>query len=214
MNYSEDLGVDVIHSPSDPPRLAETPSPASVAPSEVSGRRARQAMSIGTSKALGTQRQSVFLACCLSLIPGVGQVFVGYYKLGFLHNIVFGGTIMLIVIVIDSPLDALLPILSIFPAFFFVYNIVDAGRRAAFSNLALDGVDGIELPDDMNFELPSVGGSIAGGVALMVLGGVLLSNTLFDISLAWVEDWWPSAPIAFGAYLVVKARQDQREKDS
>jgi len=86
-------------------------------------------------------------------------------------------------------------------------------RRAAFYNLALDGVEGIELPDDMNFELPSFGGSIAGGVALMVLGGILLSNTLFDFSLAWVEDLWPVAPIVFGAYLVVKARQERHEQD-
>lgn len=212
MNYSADVSADVIQTPSDPQHSVETPLPAaSVSSGEVGQPHSRQSRPVGTNPALGTQRKSVFLACCLSLLPGIGQVYVGYYKLGFIHNIVFASTLMLIVI--GSPLEALIPVFSIFLAFFFVYNIVDAGRRAAFYNLALDGVEGIELPDDMNFEFPSFGGSIAGGVALMVLGGIFLSNTLFDISLAWVEDWWPVAPIVFGAYLVVKARQETHEQD-
>ena len=45
----------------------------------------------------------------------------------------------------------------------------------------------------------------------MVLGVLLLTNTLWGMSLAWVENWWPVAPIMMGAYLVVKAAQERRQ---
>ena len=107
----------------------------------------------------------------------------------------------------DLP-DAMYPLLGIFLAFFFIYNIVDAGRRAIYYNLALDGMEGIELPS-MNLAVPSFGGSIAGGLALMGLGVVLLANTRFGVSLDWIDEWWPAAPILLGAYLLVKAIQER-----
>ncbi len=143
----------------------------------------------------------------LSLMPGIGQVYVGYYKLGFVHNVVFAGTIM----ILSLGIEALVPLFGIFLAFFYVYNVVDAGRRAALYNLALDGVEGIQLPEEMNVELPDFGGSIAGGLFLMVLGGILLSNTVLGVSLEWIEDWWPIAPIVLGGYLFVRALQERRQ---
>ena len=46
--------------------------------------------------------------------------------------------------------------------------------------------------------------------AVFVGGLVLLSNTLMDVPLDWVEHWWPVAPIALGVYLVVKAIQEKQ----
>ena len=57
-----------------------------------------------------------------------------------------------------------------------------AGRRANLYNLALDGMEGIELPG-MNMALPGLGGSIGGGVALTAVGVILLVNTRFGITL-------------------------------
>ena len=113
--------------------------------------------------------------------------------------------------VLSLELEAIAPLFGLFLAFFWIYNIVDAGRRAAFYNLALEGVEGIDLPDDMNVTLPSFGGSVVGGLLLMVLGVVLLSNTLFGFSLDWLADWWPIAPILLGAYLFGKALQEHRQ---
>jgi hypothetical protein len=152
------------------------------------------------------QHKSPVIACLLSLMPGIGQIYVGYYRLGFIHNIVFITSILLLAN--DLP-DPLYPPVSIFLAFFVIYNVVDAGRRAMFYNLAIDGVEGIELPN-MNIAVPSFGGSFAGGLALMAIGGVLLSNTRFGVSLDWLEEWWPAAPILLGAYLFVKALQERR----
>ena len=52
---------------------------------------------------------------------------------------VFAGTIM----VINLTGEPLIPLASPFFVFFWVYHIIDAGRRAVFYNLALEGVEGI-----------------------------------------------------------------------
>ncbi len=154
----------------------------------------------------GLQHKSPVVACLLSLMPGVGQIYVGYYKLGFIHNVVFGSTIALLASAPNR--NPLIPMLGIFLAFFYIYNVVDAGRRANLYNLALDGLEGIEMPS-MNVSAPSFGGSLAGGVALVGVGAILLSNTAFGASLDWVEDWWPAAPILLGVYLLVKALRER-----
>ena len=44
---------------------------------------------------------------------------------------------------------------------------------------------------------------------LVGVGVVLLSNTLWGVSLEWIEELWPITPIALGIYLIVKAIQDR-----
>lgn len=150
------------------------------------------------------RRRSPFLASLLSLGPGLGQVYCGYYQRGFAHALVVG---TLITLMAGGYLGPLLPLAGVFLAFFWIYNVIDAGRRAMLINEALDGRTNLELPDD--FQPPGLRGSVAGGTAIAVLGVVLLFHTLLDYSLDWVEEWWPAALIAFGLYLVYKARQDK-----
>ena len=150
------------------------------------------------------RRKNVILACILSLMPGLGQVYVGYYKLGFIHVGVAAGTIAMLSASLPDPLY---PLFGIFLPFFVLYNIVDAGRRAAYYNQALDGVAGVEMPAELS--LPSPGGSLAGGLVLIAVGVVLLSNTALGFSLEWLEQWWPAAPILFGIYLVYRGLQER-----
>ena len=88
------------------------------------------------------------------------------------------------------------------------YNIVDAGRRASLYNDALAGNAAIELPQD--FKSPGIRGSIFGGATLIAVGLILLPHTRFQISLDWVDEWWPAAPMIFGVYLVVRAILDRQ----
>jgi len=158
--------------PMQPPTPPAAPPPAP--PTQAAQPAASDAVpAAGAGRARGLQHKVPFIACALSLMPGVGQIYVGYYKLSFIHN------------------------------------IVDAGQRAIYYNLALDGVEGIEMPS-MNLSAPSFGGLFAGGLVLVGVGVVLLSNTLWSVSLDWIEEAWPLAPILLGAYLVVKAIQERK----
>lgn len=152
------------------------------------------------------RHKSLFITVLLSLMPGLGHTYVGYYQRGFVHFFIFGSTIAL---ASSGQIDGLTPLFATFIPFFWFFNQIDAVRRATFYNLALEGMQDMPLPDEMAG--PSFGGSYVGGGALL-LGGILaLSNTLFNLPLDWLEDWWPIAPIALGAYLVYRARKDEMQ---
>lgn len=182
-----------MNQPTDPTNYPPTPNPAAAPyvppPAQTTYRDPR--------------RKSPFLATVLSFLPGVGQVYVGYYQRGFTHAIIFA----LLIGLMTFEVEPLMPLIAVLVAFFYVYNLVDAWRRASLYNYALEGGTEIDLPDDIR--IPGFKGSVAGGAILVVLGIVLLSHTLFNVSLEWLEDWWPAAIIAFGAYLGYKALQER-----
>lgn len=150
------------------------------------------------------RQKSPFLAGLLSAMPGLGQVYVGYYQRGFVHAFVVAAIISLLAAEVLGPL---IPLGSVFLAFFWLYNMIDAGRRAALYNQALAGVSDVDLPED--FKVPGFRGSVLGGIAIAATGVVLLLHTRFGVSLDWLEEWWPAGLVLFGAYLVWKAWQDR-----
>jgi len=160
------------------------------------------------------RRKSPALACILSIMPGLGQIYVGYYTRGFVHAITVGSIIAILSATEEAAVrpgpGPLTPLLAIFLAFFWLYNVIDAGRRAALYNYALAGIGNVELPED--FTKSGIGGSILGGVVLVAFGLVAMSNTLFGASLEWLRFWWPLAPLAFGVYLIGKAAYDRSKK--
>ena len=205
------------HEPPSPPVIPEpapapaagpaAPAPPTAPPAAVHAGHAPYAAPAGA--AAGRQRKSPVLAGLLSLMPGAGQIYVGYYKLGFIHNIIFGMNIAFLAAA--SPFSRLLPAASIFLAFFVIYNIVDASRRATCYNLALDGVEGIELPslNDASLPFQNLRGSVGGGVILIAVGAILLSNTLLGIPLDWLAAWWPVAPLGLGVHLLAKGLKER-----
>jgi LiaI-LiaF-like transmembrane region len=155
-----------------------------------------------TSAINDSRRKSPFLSSILSIVPGLGQVYVGYYQRGFIHIAVAAGLITLLA----TDLGPLTPLAAVFLGFFWLYNIVDAGRRATLYNEVLAGRTDIEMPQDL--QTPALRGSIVGGITTALVGLVLLLHTRFDFSLDWLEEWWPAALIIFGLYLVYKAKAE------
>lgn len=142
-------------------------------------------------------RSAVFL----SVVPGLGQFYVGYYVRSF----VILATVLLFMALASS--TRTLEAVGVFGMFFtWIYNLVDAGRVAALYNHAVAGGKVIDLPED--FKMPSMGGSIVGGAILVTFGAIALSNTLFGYSLRWLDDWWPVFPLALGVYLLARGIQD------
>ncbi len=152
--------------------------------------------------------KSVALATVMSAVPGLGQCYVGYYQQGFINILVVASLIA----VLNQDIEPLKPLLGFFLAFFWLFNIVDAARRATFYNEALVGLRPMPLPDNLQF--PTRQGSLAGGAGLIILGALLFAHTRFGMSLQWVSRWWPAAIILAGAYLIYKSIMEQNKAKS
>ena len=143
------------------------------------------------------RRKSVMWAVLLSVMPGLGHVYVGYYREAF--------RAIAVVCIIGMMLSTNMfhrvePPVVMFLVFFILFTIVDAGRRASLYNQALAGLRPMDLPEDM--VLTPGRGSLVGGVALVILGLIFFTNTMFGWSLQWVSRWWPLAFVAGGAWLI------------
>ena len=148
--------------------------------------------------------KSPALACCLSAMPGLGQIYVGYYQRGFIHAVVVG---VLIAIQASGQLPGLVVLIGFLLPFFWLYNMIDAYRRASLYNHALFGRTTIEPPQD--FQMPKTRGSIVGGLVVIAFSVILLSHTRFGVPLEWLQEWWPVAPLLLGAYLLIKGIQER-----
>lgn len=196
------------------PMNADAPDPSAARPQQTGARPAAPSSGIWQptlDQRFDPRRKSPPLAAVLSVIPGVGQVYIGYYVRGFVIAAIFG----LMLIVAAESNEPLGPVLALGCIFLWIFNIIDAGRMAALYNHAAAGVDTVQMPED--FKLPKMGGSIVGGAALLTFGAIALSHTAFNYSLDWLEDWWPLFPLALGGYLLARGvmeRQASSASDS
>lgn len=146
------------------------------------------------------RRKSPALAAILSAMPGLGQIYVGYYHQGFINILVVGTVIALLNVRGSYVVRGFEPLFGLFLAFFWLYNMVDAYRRAMFYNHSLAGLGKGDVPETMT--LPKAQGSLGGGILLIVVGLLLFANTALGLSLDWLEQWWPMGLVLCGAYLV------------
>jgi hypothetical protein len=161
-------------------------------------------------QAFDPRRKSPILATAISIFPGIGQIYIGYYVRGFLTAAIF-----LILVFSSAEMDRDLgPALAMAAFFMWIFNLIDAGRMAALYNHAAAGSNTLEMPKDL--KLPRLGGSIMGGLILLAFGGIALSYTAFGYPLDWLERWWPAFPAALGLYLlargVIDAMAERPEK--
>jgi len=152
--------------------------------------------------------KSPALATILSLLPGLGQVYVGYYQQGF-TNILVVGTVISIMI---QQIEPIMPIAGFFIVFFWLFNMIDAGRRATFYNQAVAGLSPTEIPEDM--KMPGSRGTLFGGILLIAAGAILTGHTGFGYSLEWLESWWPIALVILGVYLIYRNVMERKKEDS
>ncbi len=149
------------------------------------------------------RRKSVVLACALSIWPGIGQLYLGYYQLGLLLSLIFIG----IITMLSSGAGDFEPFLGMGIGFMIMYSVIDAGRRASIYNQTLEGLEPITPPKDI--AIVGRHGSVFGGFLLAAAGVVLLLHTRFDVSMEWLEEWWPALLILFGGYLLIKGIRDR-----
>lgn len=143
------------------------------------------------------RRKSPWLAAILSAMPGLGQIYVGYYQQGFINALVIGGLIGIIASGVVR--GDVVGVFGFLLAFYWLFNVIDAARRASLYNQALSGLRPMDLPDDGKARHA---GSLAGGLVIIAVGLVLFGHTMWGMSLDWVGRWWPMAVVFGGAWLV------------
>ena len=149
--------------------------------------------------------KSPVVATLLSAMPGLGQVYLGYYQQGFINAL----TVATLITVLNANVGTLEPLLGIFLAFFWLYNLVDAGRKASLLNQAVHRLEVPELPEgfgSLNFK-----GQVFGGLALVAVGSLAFAHLRFGLSLDWVRNWWPMLLVAGGIYLVWQAASERKQ---
>ncbi len=176
---------DAIPNPPPPPPPVAYPSPApyGMYPPPVYNPRAK----------------SVATAAILSILPGLGHVYLGLYNRGFIF---FAVHALCITTVAEgrSPL----PFALLIP-FWFFFVMVDAMRQAKLINETGRGESDLRIGSSWKLD-----GSLTAGVFLILVGLFFTLNRYFDIDLTFLLDNWPLLLIAIGAWQVfgyMKARQ-------
>ena len=143
-------------------------------------------------------KKSPVLAGILSLLPGLGQVYVGYYVTGFVHIMVVAG---IMAVLSDSGKHESGPLLPVFLTFFWLFNIIDAVRRANAYNLYYTGEEDKPAPTDS---------PLIGGLVLLLAGILFTLKYTFGLEMDWLRQYWPLGLVLGGAYLVWKYLRTRR----
>jgi hypothetical protein len=135
------------------------------------------------------------LAFFLGMIPGVGAIYNGQYAKGLVHAIVWG---LLMSIANSRAANGLEPIFVMLVIAWWAYMAFEAHRTA-------QKLQAGETVDEYSSLVPMRGrGDQApvAGVALVVLGTLLLLHTLDVLDFERVVRYWPVIVIALGIYLL------------
>ena len=136
------------------------------------------------------------LALFLGFIPGVGAIYNGQYAKGLVHAVVFGHSVQHPGFGQPGGLE---PVFGIVLAAWFFYMAFEAYHTAQKRRRG-EPVDEysslINLRGGRQHQIP------VAGVALIVLGVLLLLHTLRLLDFEYVARYWPVLLIAAGAYLL------------
>ena len=136
-------------------------------------------------------KRSPAAAFWLSLIPGMGHVYVGQPTKGLVLIVSVASAIYLASEGAGAFMAMIIP-------FLWVFSMIDAHRSAIELNLRLES--GQRPPD------PSEGFAFGPwwGWALIVVGVVLTIDNYGWLDIDWIQDLWPVAIIALGVYILKK----------
>ncbi len=142
----------------------------------------------------------------LSVIPGLGHVYLGLYQRAIMFFLVFAVTQTFLAYVRHGEVPA-----GLFLAFWWFFCLIDAVRQAKAINMT-----GAPESNLLVGEKPmSFSGSLTFGVFLVLVGTFFLADRFFRIDLSFLFDWWPLLLIAFGAWQIFaywKTRQPKEPK--
>ena len=139
--------------------------------------------------------KSPAMAATLSLMPGMGQIYVGFYMAGFINLMVVASIITLLNSSISNNMQ---PFFALFLTFFWIFNMFDASKRARLYNEFLAGTEEEKpIPTDS---------SLVGGIVLMILGLFLTLTITFNMELDFLDQFWPIGILGIGVYMLFRYR--------
>lgn len=149
--------------------------------------------------ALPSRRYAPGLATWLSLVPGLGHVYLGLYQ----RAVVFFCAGAAAAWFTDRADIGPLLIFFVWP-----FTMIDANRQAHAINAGLcpEPLAGAEYPKTRR------GGSLGFGVFLTVLGLFMLYNQFYPVDMNFLLDWWPMFLVLAGAYLVGRHFLEQKRR--
>jgi hypothetical protein len=134
------------------------------------------------------------LALALGFIPGVGAIYNGQYAKGLVHAVVFG---LLVSIIQSGTTGGLEPLLYVVVWAWEFYMAIEAYHTARKRR---NGEPVDEFSSLMNVH--GRGTFPAGAVLLILLGGVLLMDTMGWLQFRDIARFWPVALILLGVYML------------
>ncbi|MBV9507426.1 MAG: B-box zinc finger protein [Acidobacteriia bacterium] len=134
------------------------------------------------------------LALGLGFIPGVGAIYNGQYAKGLVHAVIFG----IIISILDTNLEGVSVIFSFVLTAWIFYMAFEAYHTARRRR---NGEPVDEYSGLLSFQSRTSAAPVA-GVILVLLGVVLLLDTLHLFDFAYLARYWPVLLIGAGAYLL------------
>jgi hypothetical protein len=134
------------------------------------------------------------LALFLGMIPGVGAIYNGQYAKGLVHAVVFG----VLVSIADAAHHSGEFVFGMMAFSWWAYMVFEAYHTARKRRFG-------EPVDEYSSILNLRGGKEqmpVAGIALIVLGALMLLRTLNLFDFEYVARYWPVLLIAAGAYLL------------
>jgi hypothetical protein len=135
------------------------------------------------------------LAFFLGLIPGVGAIYNGQYAKGLVHGIIWG---VLMSMANSRASQGLEPMFVVLVISWWAYMAFEAYHTACKRRAG--------EPVDEYSSIVNLGGGRShipvAGIALILLGALLLLHTLDLLDFEYVARFWPVLLIAAGAYLL------------
>jgi hypothetical protein len=134
------------------------------------------------------------LALGLGFIPGVGAIYNGQYAKGLVHAVIFG----IIISILDSNVGEGVNVIFSFVLTAWIFYMAFEAYHTARKRRLGEPVD--EYSGLLSLEARH--GAPALGAILVVLGVVLLLQTLHLFNFAYLARYWPVLLIGAGAYLL------------
>jgi TM2 domain-containing membrane protein YozV len=189
------------HAPAAAPPPQPEPEPSTAPSSGYSAFRGGASQSAGYAAASYAPQSaphsdvSPGLALALGFIPGVGAIYNGQYAKGLVHAIVFGIIISILNASLPDGVQVIFAFILTAWIFYMAFEAYHTARKRR-AGLPVDEYSGL-----VNLQGARSGAPVA-GVALVVLGVILLLNTLHLLDLEYLARYWPVLLIAAGAYLL------------